>query len=78
MANYGYYYTVDSEMYHCNQDEDGNYVPISNNGHYFTNSGEVYYCVHDSEELEPTECTKQDCVSSQYYYIDDAYYRCES
>ncbi|OUM56350.1 hypothetical protein PIROE2DRAFT_19070, partial [Piromyces sp. E2] len=23
MANYGYYYTVDGEMYHCNQDEDG-------------------------------------------------------
>jgi len=78
MANYGYYYTVDGEMYHCNQDEDGNCVPISNNGHYFTNAGEVYYCVHDSEELEPTECTKQACVSGQYYYIDDAYYRCES
>ncbi|OUM69833.1 hypothetical protein PIROE2DRAFT_2266, partial [Piromyces sp. E2] len=37
-----------------------------------------YYCVHDSEELEPTECTKQACVSGQYYYIDEAYYRCES
>ncbi|OUM69832.1 hypothetical protein PIROE2DRAFT_2265, partial [Piromyces sp. E2] len=78
MANYGYYYTVDGEMYHCNQDEDGECAPITNTGYYFTNAGEVYYCVHDSEELEPTECTKQACVSGQYYYIDEAYYRCES
>jgi len=78
MANYGYYYTVDGEMYHCNQDEDGHCVPISSTGYYFTNAGEVFYCVHDSEELEPTECTKQACVSGQYYYIDEAYFRCES
>ena len=78
MANYGYYYTIGGEMYHCNQDEDGGCVPISSTGYYFTNAGEVYRCVHDSEELEPTECTKQACISGQYYYIDDAYYRCES
>ena len=78
MANYGYYYTVDGEMYHCDRDEDGECSPIENTGYYFTNAGEVYYCVHDSEELEPTECTKQACVSGQYYYIDEAYYRCES
>jgi len=78
MANYGYYYTVDDEMYHCDSDEDGGCSPIENTGYYFTNAGEVYYCVHDSEELEPTECTKQACVSGQYYYIEDAYYRCES
>jgi len=78
IASYGYYYTVDGEMYHCNQEEDGGCSPISNTGYYFTNAGEVYYCVHDSEELEPTECTKQACVSGQYYYIDEAYYRCES
>ncbi|OUM56696.1 hypothetical protein PIROE2DRAFT_18575, partial [Piromyces sp. E2] len=78
MANYGYYYTVDGEMYHCDRDEDGACSPIDNTGYYFTNAGEVYYCIHDSEELEPTECTKQACVSGQYYYIDDAYYRCES
>ena len=78
MANYGYYYTVDGEMYHCDRGEDGECSPISNTGYYFTNAGEVYYCVHDSEEIEPTECTKQACVSGQYYFIDDAYYRCES
>jgi len=78
MANYGYYYTVDGEMYHCDRDEDGDCSPIDNTGYYFTNAGEVYYCVHDSEEIEPTECTKQACVSGQYYYIEDAYYRCES
>jgi len=77
IANYGYYYTVDGEMYHCNQDENGDCVPISNTGYYFTNAGEVFYCVHDSEELEPTECVKQACVSGQYYYINDAYYCCE-
>eukprot|EP00833_Pecoramyces_ruminatium_P002734 jgi/Orpsp1_1/1176766/evm.model.c7180000058915.1 len=77
IANYGYYYTVDNEMYHCDQDEDGACTPIDDTGYYFTNSGEIYYCVHDSEELEATECTKQACVSGQYYFIDDAYYRCE-
>jgi len=77
MANYGYYYTVDNEMYHCDQDEDGACTPIDETGYYFTNSGEIYYCIHDSEELEATECTKQACISGQYYYIDDAYYRCE-
>ena len=37
-----------------------------------------YHCVHDSEELEPTKYTKQACVSGQYYYINEAYYQCES
>jgi len=78
IANYGYYYTVDGEMYHCDRDEDGECTPIDSSGYYFTNAGEVYYCVHDSENIEPTECTKQACVSGQYYYIDEAYYRCES
>jgi len=78
MANYGYYYTVDGEMYHCDHDEDGKCTQIQNSGYYFTNTGEVYYCIHDSEGIEPTECTKQACISGQYYYIDDAYYRCES
>jgi len=78
MANYGYYYTVDGEMYHCDRDEDGECTQIKETGYYFTNAGEVYYCVHDSEELEPTECIKQSCVSGQFYYIDEAYYRCES
>ncbi|ORX35841.1 hypothetical protein BCR36DRAFT_36821, partial [Piromyces finnis] len=59
-------------------DEGGACTPINNTGYYFTNAGEVYYCVHDSENLEPTECTKQACISGQYYYIDEAYYRCES
>jgi len=75
-ANYGYYYTVDNEMYHCDQ-EDGECKPIDETGYYFTNAGEVFSCVHDSEGLEATECVKQNCVSGQYYYIDDAYYRCE-
>ncbi|KAG4084981.1 hypothetical protein H8356DRAFT_1015053 [Neocallimastix lanati (nom. inval.)] len=75
-ANYGYYYTVDNEMYHCDQ-EDGECKPIDETGYYFTNAGEVFSCVHDSEGLEATECVKQNCVSGQYYYIDEAYYRCE-
>ena len=78
IANYGYYYTVDGEMYNCDRDEDGDCAPIDNTGYYFTNAGEVFYCVHDSEEVEPTECTKQACVSGQYYSVDGAYYRCES
>ena len=78
IANYGYYYTVDQEMYHCERDEDGTCTLIDNSGYYFTNAGEIYYCIYDSENLEPTECTKQACVSGQYYYIDEAYYRCES
>jgi len=41
MANYGYYYTIDGEMYHCNQDEDGRCVPINDTGYYFTNEGEI-------------------------------------
>jgi len=75
-ANYGYYYTVDNEMYHCDQ-EDDECKPIDESGYYFTNTGEVFSCVHDSEGLEATECVKQNCVNGQYYYIDDAYYRCE-
>jgi len=78
IANYGYYYTVDNEMYRCDRDENGDCSKIKNTDYYFTNAGEVYYCVYDSEELEPTECTKQGCISGQYYYIDEAYYRCES
>jgi len=76
-ANYGYYYTVDKEMYHCDQEED-NCTPVDDTDHYFTNTGEIYYCIHDSEELEPTECTKKLCVYKQYYYIDETYYRCET
>jgi len=76
-ATSGYYYTVDNEMYQCGEDNDGQCKPISDTGYYFTNIGEVYYCIHDSEELEATECTRQACVSGQYYYINDAYYRCE-
>jgi len=75
-AKYGYYYTVDNEMYHCDEENDECYL-IDDSGYYFTNTGEVYYCVHDSEELEPTECVKQNCITGQYYYIDDAYYRCD-
>eukprot|EP00833_Pecoramyces_ruminatium_P010081 jgi/Orpsp1_1/1184113/evm.model.c7180000088062.1 len=78
IANYGYYYTVDNEMYPCDQDDDdGECSVIDETGYYFTNSGEVYYCIHDSEELEATECTKQSCINGQYYYINESYYRCE-
>jgi len=75
-ANYGYYYTVDNEMYKCDE-EDGECKLIDETGYYFTNSGEVYSCVYDSEGLEATECVRKNCVSGQYYYIDEAYYRCE-
>jgi len=77
-ANYGYYYTVDNEMYNCDRGENGDCSLIEDTGYYFTNQGEVYYCIYDSEELEPTECTKQACFSGQYYYIEEAYYRCEA
>jgi len=50
---------------------------ISDTDYYFTNQGEIYYCVYDSEKLEATECVKQSCVSGQYYYISESYYRCE-
>ncbi|OUM70361.1 hypothetical protein PIROE2DRAFT_1501 [Piromyces sp. E2] len=53
MANFGYYYivdTVEGEMYHCDRDEGGEYSLIDNTGYYFTNASEVYYCVHDSRE----------------------------
>jgi len=75
-ANYGYYYTIDNEMYKCDE-EDGECKLIDRTGYYFTNSGEVYSCVYDSEGLEATECIRKNCVSGQYYYIDEAYYRCE-
>jgi len=76
-ANYGYYYTVDKEMYNCGRGENGECSLISDTDYYFTNQGEIYYCIYDSEKLEPTECVKQSCVSGQYYYIGEAYYRCE-
>jgi len=76
-ANYGYYYTVDNEMYNCGRGENGECALINDTDYYFTNQGEIYYCVYDSEKLEPTECVKQSCVSGQYYYIGEAYYRCE-
>jgi len=76
MANYGYYYTVDNEMYVCDRNY-GECMPIDESGYYFTNSGEIYFCIYDSEGLEATECTKQICESGQYYYIDDSYYRCD-
>jgi len=74
----GYYYTIDNEMYYCHQKEYKGCQPIEDTGYYFTQAGEVYYCVYDSEGIEPTECTKQNCVVSQYYAINDRYYRCEA
>jgi len=70
----GYYYTVDNEMYSC--DRERKCQPIEDSGYYFTKTGQVYYCVYDSEEIYPTECTKQLCVSGQFYYINNKYYRC--
>jgi hypothetical protein len=78
MANDGYYYTIDKEMYYCNLGEDYNCSPIDETGYYITNTGATYYCIHDSEELEATECTKQFCINGQYYYIEETYYRCDS
>jgi hypothetical protein len=75
-ANYGYYYTVDNEMYHCDR-KYGECYPIEETGYYFTNSGEIFYCIYDSEGLEPTECIRKNCVSGEYYYINDNYYRCD-
>jgi len=72
----GYYYTVDDEMYDC--DENNGCVKISDNGYYFTNNGEMFYCLYDSEGLEKTSCVKQNCYIGEYYYIDGTYYRCES
>eukprot|EP00833_Pecoramyces_ruminatium_P002493 jgi/Orpsp1_1/1176525/evm.model.c7180000057939.1 len=75
----GYYYTINNEMYYCDSNNEyGECLKIEDTGYYFTNSGEVYYCIHDSEELEETECTKQICINHQLYYINNAYYRCES
>ncbi|ORX84090.1 scaffoldin [Anaeromyces robustus] len=71
----GYYYTVDNEMYDC--DENYGCEKISDNGYYFTNNGEMYYCLYDSEELEKTTCVKQNCYIGEYYFIDGIYYRCE-
>ncbi|ORX80480.1 scaffoldin [Anaeromyces robustus] len=71
----GYYYTVDKEMYECDQDK---YVceKISDSGYYFTVSGEIYQCVYDSEGIEATECIKRNCVVGQYYYLNSKYYYC--
>jgi len=74
----GYYYTIDNEMYHCQQKEYGGCRLIEDTDYYFTQAGEVYYCVYDSEDVEHTECTKQNCIMNHYYAIDDRYYRCES
>jgi len=74
----GYYYTIDKEMYHCHQKQYGGCRLIEDTGYYFTQAGEVYYCVYDSEDIEPTECTQQNCVMSQYYAINDWYYRCDA
>jgi len=76
-AGTGYYYTIDNEMYECNEN-DNECVPISETDYYFTNTGEIYYCVYDSENLEKTECTKQSCYVGQNYYVGDNYYRCEA
>jgi len=73
----GYYYTIDNEMYECNEN-DNECLPISETDYYFTNTGEIYYCVYDSENLEKTECSKQSCYVGQNYYISDSYYRCEA
>jgi len=73
----GYYYTIDKEMYECDQDKY-QCEKISNSGYYFTISGEIYQCVYDSEGLEPTECIKKNCIVGQYYYINSKYYYCSS
>jgi hypothetical protein len=73
----GYYYTVDNEMYECNEN-DNECLPITETDYYFTNTGEIYYCVYDSENLEKTECTKQSCYVGQNYYISENYYKCEA
>jgi len=73
----GYYYTIDKEMYVCDQDKY-QCEKIDNSGYYFTVSGEIYQCVYDSEGLEETECTKKNCVVGQYYYINSKYYYCSS
>ncbi|MBE6494091.1 MAG: hypothetical protein E7Z84_05745 [Methanosphaera stadtmanae] len=77
-ASNGYYYTIDQEMYYCDDKTNVGCSKITESGYYFTNTGEVFYCLYDSEELEATECTKQLCMTGQYYYINDSYYRCES
>jgi len=78
VASNGYHYTVDGEMYECSKEYEEGCRLIDNTGYYFTKAGEVYYCIYDSEGLEATECTRQSCVNGQYYYINEAYYRCES
>jgi len=78
-VHYGYYYTINEEMYYCQEEDNNTYCePIKDSGYYFTEAGEVYHCIYDSEEREPTECTRQSCFKGQYYYINDKYYRCES
>jgi len=74
-VNSGFYYTVDNEMYECTTTSC---KTISDSGYVFTNNGEIYYCEWDSEELEDTVCKIQECVNSQYYYIDGYYYRCDT
>jgi len=78
MSEDGYYYTVDNEMYYCDDDYSVECSEINNNGYYFTNGGEIYYCVHDSEYLEDTECIRQQCVNGQYYYLNNNYYFCDT
>jgi len=73
----GYYYTIDKEMYECDQDKY-QCEKIDNSGYYFTVSGEIYQCVYDSEGIEATECIKKNCVVGQYYYINAKYYYCSS
>jgi len=73
----GYYYTIDREMYECDQDKY-QCEKIDNNGYYFTVSGEIYQCIYDSEGLEATECVKKNCIVGQYYYINSKYYYCSS
>jgi len=73
----GYYYTIDKEMYECDQDKY-QCEKISDNGYYFTVSGEIYQCIYDSEGLEETECIKKNCIVGQYYYLNSKYYYCGS
>jgi len=73
----GYYYTIDNEMYECDEN-DNTCTKIEESDYYFTNTGEIYYCIYDSENLEKTECTKQSCYVGQNYYISENYYRCEA
>ncbi|ORX41823.1 scaffoldin [Piromyces finnis] len=80
-AALGYYYTIDEEMYHCQKKKEmtGEECKLITNSEYIlTQTGEIYNCIYDSEELEPTECSRYYCAHGQYYFIENQYYYCES